>query len=96
MLKNYLTIAFRNLKRHKLYSIINILGLAVGMACCFLILLFVSDELSYDQHHPLVDCTFRVVVEDRKNDVVTLSAKTPGALAPALEENFSEVTRLLQ
>ena len=51
MLKNYLKIALRNLLRHKAYSFINIAGLAVGVTCCLLILLFVQDELSYDRYH---------------------------------------------
>ena len=96
MFKNYLTVAFRNLKRHKIYSVINILGLSVGMACCFLILLFVMDELRYDKHHPHIDRTFRVVVEDQNNGVMTLNATTPGALAPALEKHFSEVDQVVR
>jgi putative ABC transport system permease protein len=51
MLRNYFKIALRNLWRHKSYSFINISGLAVGMACCLLILLFVQDELAYDRFH---------------------------------------------
>ncbi len=49
MVSNYLKIALRNLTRFKAYSAINITGLAVGMACCILILLYVFDELSYDR-----------------------------------------------
>ena len=48
MLKNYIKIAFRNLIRKKAFSFINIFGLAIGMACTILILLWVQDELSYD------------------------------------------------
>ncbi len=51
MLRNYFKIALRNLWRHKSYSFINVSGLAVGMACCLLILLFVQDELVYDRFH---------------------------------------------
>ena len=51
MFKNYITVAFRNLKRYKAYSIINISGLALGMACCILISLYVQYELSYDKQH---------------------------------------------
>ena len=51
MLKNYLKIALRNLLKHKGYSLINILGLAIGLACCMLIILFVRQELSYDSFH---------------------------------------------
>ena len=60
MFRNYLTIAIRNLLRQKLYSAINIFGLALGMACCILILLFVQDELSYDRYHKNADRIYRV------------------------------------
>jgi len=51
MFKNYLKIALRNLKKQKAFSVINIIGLAVGIACCILIFLWVQDELSYDRFH---------------------------------------------
>ncbi len=57
MLRNYLKIAIRNMKRHKGYSLINISGLAIGMACCILILLYVTDELSYDNFHEKAEST---------------------------------------
>jgi len=58
--KNYLKIAIRNLQRHKSYTFINVTGLAVGMACCLLILLFVRDELSYDRFHENADRIYRI------------------------------------
>jgi len=61
MLKNYLKIALRNLLRHKSYSLINIAGLAIGMACCWLILLFVHDELTYDRFHEHTGRIYRLV-----------------------------------
>ena len=60
MIKNYLKIAFRNISRHKAYSFINISGLAIGMACSILILLWVQNELSYDKFHKNADCIYRV------------------------------------
>ncbi|MFC1492697.1 ABC transporter permease, partial [candidate division KSB1 bacterium] len=60
MFKNYLKIAFRNLIKQKGFSFINIAGLAVGMACCIFILLWVQDELSYDRFHENADVLFRV------------------------------------
>jgi putative ABC transport system permease protein len=51
MLKNYFTIAWRNLSKHKLYSGLNIVGLAIGMAACIVIMLFVYYEKSFDQMH---------------------------------------------
>ena len=60
MIKNYLIVAIRNIARNKTFSAINILGLAIGMACCILILLYVQDELSYDQHHEHAHRIYRV------------------------------------
>lgn len=60
MLKSYLTIAMRNLLGHKAYAVINILGLAIGMACCVLIILFVQDELSYDRFNVNKDRIYRI------------------------------------
>lgn len=60
MLKNYLKIAFRNLQKHKGYSFINIIGLAIGIACCLLIFLFVKDEMTYDRFHDKADNIYRV------------------------------------
>jgi hypothetical protein len=51
MFKNYFTIAFRNLWKNKVYSGINIAGMAIGLACCLTIGLFIRDELSYDRFH---------------------------------------------
>lgn len=61
MLKNYLKIAWRNLRKQKVYSFINITGLGVGIACCVLIVLFVRNELSYDSYHEKGDRIFRVI-----------------------------------
>jgi putative ABC transport system permease protein len=83
MIRNDLKIALRNLRRHAGYSLINILGLAIGMACCILILLYVQGELSYDRYHDQADRIYRVV--DRMN------ANSPHALAPALQNDFPEI-----
>lgn len=61
MLKNYFKIAWRNLQRNKGYAIINIAGLAIGLACCLLIVLYIQDERSYDQYHANKDRIYRVV-----------------------------------
>ena len=60
MFKNYLKVAFRNLRKHKGYSIINIAGLAAGMAVCILILLWVQDEVSYDRFNANAGEIYRV------------------------------------
>lgn len=84
MLKSYVTIAIRHLARQKGYTAINVLGLAVGMVCAMLIFLYVDFELSYDRYHEKADRVYRVAVN---ND-----ARTPPAMAPALQEDFPEVT----
>ncbi|MGB2763215.1 MAG: ABC transporter permease [Candidatus Aminicenantaceae bacterium] len=91
MLKNYLKIALRNIKRHKGYSFINIVGLAIGMACCILILLWVQDELSYDRFHENADDIYRVIQDINFTDHSTTWTITQGPLGPSLKENFPEV-----
>jgi len=61
MLSNYLKIALRNLMRNRVYSAINIFGLALGVACCLLLALYIQDEINYDKHHQRVDDLYRVV-----------------------------------
>jgi len=61
MFRNYLAIAIRNLLKHKGYSAINVMGLAIGMASCVLIMLYIQDELNYDQHHKKKDRIYRLV-----------------------------------
>jgi putative ABC transport system permease protein len=87
MLKNYIKITWRNIKNHKLYSFINIMGLAVGMACCILILLWVQDELSFDKFHANYSDIYRTVpeLEDTKY------YSNPLALAPTLEGKHPEI-----
>lgn len=91
MFKNYITIALRNLLRHTLYSAINIFGLAVGMACCMLMLLYVQYELRYDQHHTNSDRIFRVVQEDIRETHSNFKRKIPGTGLLALKDAFPEV-----
>jgi putative ABC transport system permease protein len=85
MLKNYLLIAFRNIKKHKGFSFINISGLAVGIACFFLIMLYVQFEMSYDKFHKNSDRIYRAV-PGLYNYVFT-----PPPLAPKLKEEYPEI-----
>ena len=62
MIRNYLTIAIRNLLRNKVFSFINIFGLALGLSCSMLILLWVQDELTWDRFHPNIDQLYRVYI----------------------------------
>ncbi len=87
MITNYLKIALRMIKKHRIYSFINITGLAVGIACCILILLWVQDELSYDKFHENYNSIHRAVV-NIKDD---WWAASPWALAPILKKDFPEI-----
>jgi putative ABC transport system permease protein len=91
MLRNYFKIAFRNLLKYRAYSFINICGLAVGIAFCIMILLFVQDELSYDRHHDRADRLFRVVLDLETPGSKSELVSTPAALAPAMQDDISEV-----
>jgi len=61
MLKNYFITAFRNMCKYKLYSLINILGLATGMACAILIFLWIQDESSFDRFHNNADRIYWII-----------------------------------
>jgi len=90
MFKNYMKIAFRNMKRHKGYAFIRVLGLAVGMACCILILLYVRYELSYDRYHPHADHTYRILLSG-EGFIDRPFAGSPPRLASALKDSCPEV-----
>ncbi len=91
MLTNYLKIALRNLIRHKGYSFINIAGLAIGMAACLLIMLYVSDQLLYEQFHKNKDQIYRVVAELNFGGRIDKIAAIMGPLGPRLAEEYPEV-----
>ncbi len=84
MFKNYLKIALRNLLKQKSYSLINIAGLAIGMCCCLLILMYVWDELNYDRFHEKSERIYRVYLDARINDKDILGAATCMPLASTL------------
>jgi putative ABC transport system permease protein len=89
MFKNYLKITFRNIVRHRGFSIINIFGLAMGMACTILILLWVRDEVSFDRFHEKKENIYRVIVEGKNSS--EKGSLTPGLLAPFVKEEVPEV-----
>jgi len=88
MLKNYFTVALRNLLRYKGYSVINVLGLSIGIACCILIMLYVQDELSYDQFHEKHDRIYRLVESATIAGRPIEAAVTPPPWAPALAKEY--------
>jgi hypothetical protein len=94
MFQNYLKATLRNLLRHKSFSLINISGLAIGMACCLLLLFWVKDELSFDRHHEHADDLYRVVNHSEKENTSYLV--TPGGLGPALLQEVPEVVNTMR
>ena len=91
MIKNYLTVAIRNLMRHKLYTSINVLGLAIGLACGILILLYIQQEFAVNRSHTLGDRIYKVIREERSSTQTSYTEGTSGALGPVLKETFPEV-----
>ncbi|MEP7165571.1 MAG: ABC transporter permease [Ferruginibacter sp.] len=92
MFRNYLKVAFRNLTKHKGHSFINILGLAVGITCCILVMLFVKSEFSYDKFHQKSDRLYRAWVREKyekQDDIIDIV--TPLPLAPALQASYPEI-----
>lgn len=92
MLKNYLKLALRNIIKHKAYSFINISGLAIGMACTILILLWVQSEWSYDRFHENSPEISRVIINSQNPDgSIGSSYWNPGGIAPELKDKYPEI-----
>ncbi|MEP7323753.1 MAG: ABC transporter permease [Saprospiraceae bacterium] len=91
MIKNYFLVAFRNIKKHGVYSIINISGLAIGLTACFLIFLYVRFELSYDQFHTKLDRIYRLVTDIKTPSEVIKTGNTSWAFGPNIKPEFPEV-----
>ncbi|GAB2790548.1 ABC transporter permease [Rhabdobacter roseus] len=88
MIKNYVKIALRNLKRHRAYTFINVVGLAMGIACAILIFTLVKYHLSFDTFHADSDRIFRVITEFHSEEV-SLSGGVPGPLGKAFRNDYS-------
>lgn len=92
MLKNYIKTALRNISRNKGFTTINISGLAIGMACCILVLLYTNDEFSFDRYPQQSDQIYRLVMgvtSQERGEIQT--ARTPPPWAPALANDYPEV-----
>src|SRR5262245_66257191 len=97
MFKNYLKIAWRNLLRYKGFSLINILGLAIGIACCMLVGLFIADEVSYDKYNKDADRIYRVVKDFVNDDGSRLpDATTPPAIGAAIQKDIPEIEHMVR
>lgn len=93
MLYNYLKVTWRNLKKHKSFSLINILGLAMSMSVCLLIIIFIVDQKSYDRFHEKSDRIFRITTNYNSSSKNYFEdyATTPAILAGPLRTRFPEV-----
>jgi putative ABC transport system permease protein len=99
MLKNHLKIAFRNLWKQRGYTFINLTGMAVGMAACFLLLVYVNHEMHYDEFHPNLDRLYRVSYFPGVSDDGMELQSIPAPMAPAMKEEMpqiEQITRMYQ
>ncbi|HKL38872.1 MAG TPA: ABC transporter permease [Bacteroidales bacterium] len=97
MLKNYLKIALRTLQKYKGYTLINVFGLAIGLASAILIMLYVQDELSYDQHHQKKDRIYRITFQGKIRSSEIHSALSSNPMGPVMRDEYpavEEMTRL--
>jgi putative ABC transport system permease protein len=92
--KNYLKIAFRNILKQRLYSVITVMGLAVGMSCCLLIMLYVRQELSYDSFYPNTEKIHRIGHTVIRPTRTGISAAIPTPVAPALKAEYPEIEHI--
>lgn len=91
MLRNYITVAFRNLRKQRFYTLINMFGLAVGIASCLTIVLYMSHELRYDKHHQDIDRLYRVNAEIKFGANHLRLAVCPAPMADVLRHDYPEV-----
>src|ERR1700759_5464618 len=99
MFKNYFKTAWRNIRKNKLFSAINILGLSIGIATCFIIMLYVQDELSYDKFNVNANNIARIVFHANMDGGKIDEAGVMAPVAQAMKKDFPEVqdaTRLVQ
>jgi putative ABC transport system permease protein len=94
MIKNYIKIAYRNLLRYKGHTLINVLGLSIGLAGCILILVFIQDELSYDRFHEKSADIYRIVTGYSRQGNLNYYPNTPAPLAPALSNECPEIRKI--
>ena len=99
MIKTYIKLAIRSLVKNKVFSFINIFGLAIGLTCCLLISLYIYHEFSYDTHHKNGDRLYQVGSVSSMNGETTRGAGTPAPMAKALQQEYPEIestTRLMR
>jgi len=92
-MRNYITVLFRNLRRERLYTAINVAGLALGIACCLILGLFLKSELTYDKHYKGYENLYRIVNEFTTNGSNDKFAATSPALGPMLAADYPEIVK---
>jgi putative ABC transport system permease protein len=96
MIRFNIRIAWRNIWKNKIFSFINILGLALSMACCLAISVYIWNEMHYDSFHPNKDDIYRITNKQNQAGKLYLTATTPGPLAPALQKDLPEIKRAVR
>ncbi len=96
MLKNYLVIAVRNLLRQRIYTLINIVGLATGIASCLMIVMFVANEFSYDRFHSKHERIYKISLERKYPTHSTLYAVIPHSYGDVIQTEFPEVEQVVK
>ena len=96
MLRNYLIIALRNLRKHRGFTFINVFGLALGLACCLLITLYVVDELSYDRFHEKADRIYRIQTDIKFGGNDMHFAVSPDPVGPTLKQDYPQVEQFVR
>ena len=96
MFRNYLKVAFRNLWKSKGFSAINIIGLAAGLGVCLLIVLYVTDELSYDRHNVNADRIYRVDADINFNNTQIDAVATPQLMGPTLVKTYPRIQQMVR
>src|SRR5215471_331869 len=91
MIKNYLRTALRSLLRYKLFGIINILSLTIGITGCLLVGLFVNDELAYDKSIPGGENVYRFYIKRNDKNTTTFAACVPPAFSGYVQQQYPEV-----
>jgi len=91
MVKHYFKVTFRHIRKHLLISILNIAGLAIGIACFVLIMLYVNHELNYDRYNEHFDDIYRVAVDAKIGNTVIKQTWTPAPMPAALYDEYPEI-----
>jgi putative ABC transport system permease protein len=97
VIRNYLKIAFRSLTKHRVYSLINILGLVIGISFSCMLYVYVSHELSFDTFHSKSDRIFRILTIDQRDpEKVRRYGVTAAPLGPELVNNYPQVVDMVR